>query len=108
MKNPIKLFLSWLTRKWRKRQYNKRQEIYDEVITKLSPHIAEKRAKQQQLIKKLQANFVKDTGIQYGSKFLPVKLKNEMEAMHIINSKYGDEMRELDVRLNHELKFICI
>lgn len=107
MQNPIKLLVNFFKRIFRKRQVKKREAIYDDVIKKLSPIVEEKEKKQLALIKELQINYYKLTGCQYGSKFIPVKFKNEIEAREIILAKYGDRMKTLNVGLTMDLKFIC-
>lgn len=107
MKNLITAIVNFFKRIFRKRQVKKRDEIYDDVINKLSPIIEEKEKKQLAFIQELQQNYFKITGCQYGSKFLPVKFKNKVEAREIILEKYGDKMKELNVGLTMDLKFIC-
>ncbi|WP_395058213.1 hypothetical protein [Flavobacterium sp.] len=108
MKNPITLFINWIKKQFRKKEFNKRQDIYDDVINKLKPALEEKSKKQQDLIKIIINNFAKDTGNGYGSEFIPTKQKNNMHVLQIIDHKYGEKMRELDVRLTYDLRLVCI
>lgn len=108
MNNPIKWIINFFKKLIRKREFNKRQDIYDDVTSRLQPLIDDKREKQQQLIDKIKDNFLKDTGVVYGSSFIPTKTKNNMHIMVIIEKKYGALMSELDVELTYDLKLKCI
>ena len=108
MNNPIKWIINFFKKLIRKREFNKRQDIYDDVTNRLQPLIDEKRLKQEELIEKIQNNFFKDTGVAYNSDFIPTKTKNNMHIMVIIEKKYGALMSELDVELTYDLKLKCI
>lgn len=108
MKKLIQTILNFFARFSRKKELKKRETIYDDVINKLKPALAEKEEKQKSLIAEIKTNFNKDTGIVYGSKFIPTKEKNNMHVVQIIQKKYGEQMRELHVKLTYDLRLICI
>lgn len=108
MKNPIKQFIKWILTIKRRFQFNKRQKAYVDVIDILGPLNAQKREKQNALIKKIIENSLKDTGINYESKFIPTSSKNELHIRQIIINKYGKEMEALNVTLTKSLKLECI
>jgi hypothetical protein len=108
MKKLFKLFINWIKKQLRKKEFEKRQDIYDDVINKLKPALDAKSKKQQDLINVIIFNFKKDTGNGYGSEFIPTKQKNNMHVMQIIDHKYGNKMRDLDVQLTYDLRLVCI
>lgn len=108
MKKLIENILKFFARFSRKKELKNREKIYDSVINKLQPALDEKQAKQQELISLIKDNFQKDTGIIYGSEFIPTKQKNNMHVMQIIQKKYGERMKEIHVKLTYDLRLICI
>ena len=102
------MLYNWILRLIRKRDLKKRENIADDVLKLLRPEIAEKKKKQKSLIEKIKKNYLKDTGIKYGSKFIPTQEKNYMHIATIISNKYGEEMAELDVILYTDLTLKCM
>lgn len=108
MKNPFKQLIQFIKIYLRKRQLNKRNQVYDDVIAKLRPKVEEKQKKQQDLIDSIVKHFPKDVGIYQGSKFIPATGKNEAEIYHTLVNKYGDQLQENNLELTLDLKFKCI
>lgn len=107
MKKIILTILNFFRKFKRSNQLNKRDQIYDDVISKLSPIVDDKVTKQKAFIDRIQDDYFKITGCHYGSKFIPSLFKNKAEASRLLHEKFGDEMKELDIDLSTNLKFRC-
>lgn len=103
-KNPFTYF----KKRKRKLELEKRDKAYTDVFDILAPINQKRHEDQLALIDKIKANFEKDTGVVYGSKFIPTKGKNSMHIIHIVMSKYGEEMNEKRVTINQDLILKCI
>lgn len=108
MKNPLKLLWNWILRKSRKKEIAKREKVYDDVIDILSEKLAEKAAKQKELIDEIKKHYLKKFNIHYGSKFIPNKFIDDFRVKSLIYKDYGSKMEELGVTLTDDLSFVCI
>ena len=118
MKNSINLLIEFFKRKlsqyaffkklFRKKEFQARQDTYDDVINKLAPVLSQKE-NHQEILKKEIITYMRDfLGYDYDSKFIPKKFKNKAEIRLEVDIKFKFKMKKLDMSLNDELQLICI
>jgi hypothetical protein len=108
MRTLIQKIINWFKRQFRKREFNKRQTIYQEVTDKLTPLIEAKQKQKDELIQEIQENYIIDAGVHSGSKFIPNTGTKKEDIYKAVIEKYGFRLNNLDIILTTELKFKCI
>ncbi len=105
-----KLFLNlinWVKKLLKKRQYNKRQDVYDEVINKLKPKIEAKEKQQKALINEIKTHLRRKFGFDGESDFIPAKGINKAMIKLEVSKEFTFRMQKLNVQLTDDLKLIC-
>lgn len=105
-----KLFLNlinWVKNKLRKRQYNQRQDLYDDVINKLKPKVEAKQKHQKALINEIKTHLRKKYGFDGQSEFIPAKGIDKAMIKSEVSRKFTFRMQKLNVQLTEDLKLIC-
>lgn len=119
MKNPIKLCWNWILRLFRRKQFKKRQEVYDEVIDKLSEaveKINEEKIEAYKLKQKAQSDLREEMltymrvklGYDSQSEYIPKHGMNDIELKSKLNIKFKFRMDKLGMRLTDDMKVVCI
>lgn len=104
MKNPITNFRNHLNKKSRKKELQKRVNIYDSVSDKLEGVVKEKRKLQKLLVKEIKDYMFNVLGYDSKSKFIPKKFKNSQEIKIIVRTEFGVKMDLLNITINDNLK----
>jgi hypothetical protein len=108
MKNPFKLLYQWILRLMRRKQFKKRQEIYDDVIEKLADVVAKKREAQVELEHEIKDYMRKKLGYDSKSEYIPYTTLNDAELKAKIHAKFKFRMDKVDMYITDDLILKCI
>jgi len=92
----------------RKKDFKKRQAIYQNVSDTLAPLIEAKEKEKKELITEIQANWKVVTGLHYGSKYIPNTATKRSDVSRAISEVYGLRMAQLGIKMNNKFEFVCI
>ena len=108
MKNPFKLFKNWILRFFRRKEFKKRQEVYDDAIEKLAPLVDKKKNDQKKLKEEIDKYMLERLGYDSDSKFIPKSRYNNADLRNKIHIKFKFRMDKLDMTLTEDLRLVCI